>query len=95
MPSELRCEIRTVVACKAISVSRRAVGGIGRAVRQQILRARQSRLDDATIPDAVKPAMLGELSVMKGEDDLDIDPTPTGHCLVTSPELAESPGRHG
>ena len=68
-----------MVAGKSISISGGEVSSVGVAIDRQILRACKSGLHGAFISDASQAAMLRELPVVDGMDQLDADPAPVRH----------------
>lgn len=64
---------------QAKGVSGGQISGVNILISGAILRARQSRLDGAAIANAVKPPMLGQLTIMKRKDQIRTDPAPVRH----------------
>src|SRR5207249_4649921 len=68
-----------MVRREAIGVGGGELGGVGFAVGGPVQRAREGRIEQARIADAGTAAVLGELLVVRGENDGALDPDPLPH----------------
>src|SRR5580698_6564639 len=68
-----------VVLCKPEAVRRGELGRIGLSIGREVLRTRERGLEQATVANAARAAMLGQLLVMCDDERLRIQPNPVRH----------------
>src|SRR5690606_27512172 len=69
-----------VIARDTESVRRRERGRIALPIGKEVLRPRQRGLEQSFIAHAAHAAMLFELAIMDGEDEVFGEPARLGHC---------------
>ena len=71
-------------------IGRRQRGGVGSAIRRQFRGTCQGGVERSLVADAVRPAVLGELTVVNGQDNAHLDPAPRAGLLAAHLASARS-----
>ena len=82
-----------VVVGEAIGIRCGQVGCIRITIHREVQRACEGGFDHLEVTDPVRPAVLGELTVMDGQDDAEINPAPLAQIVVTHFASARSTSR--